>query len=239
MPGSISMVPPAQLQPGLSAMGGKVQQASGGVKLGANVVVSLQAVSTTDQDAAALAGTLRSLAGTADLFVKDTYMQAGTLLQSLNVTVDGLVTKVSLSVPETQIEQMMQAAHASTPHGESAPQRGMDPRSGVLSGSLPPPGATPQRIRIGSAVQKAKLVQRAAPVYPPLALQARISGVVRLNAIIGKDGTVENLTVVSGHPLLVQPAMDAVKQWVYQPTFLNGEAVEVVTQVEVNFTLEQ
>ena len=100
------MVPPAQLQPGLSAMGGKVQQASGGVKLGANVVVSLQAVSTTDQDAAALAGTLRSLAGTADLFVKDTYMQAGTLLQSLNVTVDGLVTKVSLSVPETQIEQL-------------------------------------------------------------------------------------------------------------------------------------
>jgi protein TonB len=59
-----------------------------------------------------------------------------------------------------------------------------------------------------------------------------------LNAIIGKDGTVQNLTVASGHPLLVAPAMEAVKQWVYEPTLLNGQAVEVATQVEVNFTLE-
>jgi TonB family protein len=235
----ISMVPPAQLQPGLSAMGGKLQQASGGVKLGASVVVSLRAVSTTDQDAATLGDTLRSLAGTADLFIKDKYVQAGSLLQNLNVTVEGLVTKVSLSVPETQIEQMMQAYHASEPHGESAPQRGINPRSGVLSGSLPAPDEAPQRVRVARDVQKAKLLQHPEPVYPPLALQARISGVVRLNAIIGKDGTVEKLTLVSGHPVLVQPALDAVKQWVYQPTLLNGQAVEVATQIEVNFTLEQ
>jgi protein TonB len=107
----------------------------------------------------------------------------------------------------------------------------------------PPPAApkpvTPQRIRVGGNVQQAKLIRQPRPIYPPLAKQARISGVVRLNAIIGKDGTIQNLTVASGHPLLVPAAMEAVKQWVYQPTLLNGEPVEVVTQIDVNFTLSQ
>ena len=107
----------------------------------------------------------------------------------------------------------------------------------------PPPAApkpvTPSRIRVGGNVQQAKLIRQPKPIYPPLAKQARISGVVRLNAIIGKDGTIQNLTVASGHPLLVPAAMEAVKQWVYQPTLLNGEAVEVVTQIDVNFTLSQ
>jgi len=76
-------------------------------------------------------------------------------------------------------------------------------------------------------------------VYPPLARQARIQGTVRFSAIIGKDGTIQNLQLVSGHPLLVQSATDAVKQWVYQPTQLNGEPVEVITQIDVNFTLTQ
>jgi protein TonB len=98
---------------------------------------------------------------------------------------------------------------------------------------------TPQRIRVGGNVQQAKLVRQPKPVYPPLAKQARISGVVKLDAIIGKDGTIQNLRVVSGHPLLVPAALEAVKQWVYQPTLLNGEAVEVVTQIDVNFTLSQ
>ena len=62
---------------------------------------------------------------------------------------------------------------------------------------------------------------------------------VRLNAIIGKDGTIQNLKVISGHPLLVPAAMEAVKQWVYKPTLLNGEPVEVVTSIDVNFTLSQ
>ena len=107
----------------------------------------------------------------------------------------------------------------------------------------PPPAApkpvTPQRIRVGGNVQQAKLIRQPKPIYPPLAKQARISGVVRLNAIIGKDGTIQNLTVESGHPLLVPAAMEAVKQWVYAPTLLNGEPVEVVTQIDVNFTLSQ
>ena len=83
------------------------------------------------------------------------------------------------------------------------------------------------------------MIKKVTPTYPPLAKQARIQGTVRFNAVIGKDGTIQNLTVVSGHPLLVPAATDAVKQWVYKPTLLNGEPVEVITQIDVNFTLSQ
>ena len=86
-----------------------------------------------------------------------------------------------------------------------------------------PKPVVPQRIRVGGNVQQAKLVRQPKPVYPPLARQARIQGTVRFNAIIGRDGTIQNLQLVSGHPLLVPSAQDAVKQWVYQPTLLNGE----------------
>jgi protein TonB len=96
-----------------------------------------------------------------------------------------------------------------------------------------------QRIRVGGNVQAAKLVKQPKPVYPPLAKQARIQGTVRFTAIIGRDGSIQNLTLVSGHPLLIPSAQEAVRQWVYQPTLLNGEPVEVVTQIDVNFTLSQ
>ena len=117
----------------------------------------------------------------------------------------------------------------------------------VPSAAPPPPPpvkeapkpVTPQAIRVGGNVQAAKLIRQPKPVYPPLAKQARIQGTVRFNAVIGKDGTIQNLTLVSGHPLLVPSATEAVKQWVYQPTLLNGEPVEVVTQIDVNFTLSQ
>src|SRR5438874_2254486 len=81
----------------------------------------------------------------------------------------------------------------------------------------------PQRIRVGGNVQQAMLVAQPHPIYPPLAKQARISGVVTLNAVIGKDGHIQNLTVAKGHPLLIQAALDAVKNWIYKPTLLNGE----------------
>jgi len=98
---------------------------------------------------------------------------------------------------------------------------------------------TPKRITIGGNGQQAKLVRQPKPVYPPLAKQARISGVVHLAAVISKDGTIQDLKVISGHPLLIPSALEAVKQWVYQPTQLNGEPVEVSTQIDVNFTLSQ
>jgi len=115
----------------------------------------------------------------------------------------------------------------------------------VPSAAPPPPPpveqkkATVQRIRVGGQVQQANLIRQPKPVYPPLAKQARIQGVVRFNAIIGKDGTIQNLTLISGHPLLVPAAQEAVKQWLYKPTLLNGEPVEVATVIDVNFTLSQ
>jgi protein TonB len=75
------------------------------------------------------------------------------------------------------------------------------------------------------------------PSYPALARQARIQGTVVLRAVIGKDGSIENLTLVSGHPMLAPAAIEAVKQWKYRPYLLNGEPVEVDTEVLVNFTL--
>jgi protein TonB len=110
---------------------------------------------------------------------------------------------------------------------------------GVSTSAPPPPKPTVTRTRVGGAVQAAKLVNRVQPVYPPLARQTRISGTVKLHAIIGKTGAVEQLQVVSGHPLLVQSALDAVRQWRYQPTLLNGEPVEVDTEIDVIFSLAQ
>ncbi len=94
-------------------------------------------------------------------------------------------------------------------------------------------------LRVSQGVQMAKLVRRITPEYPPLAKTARVSGVVHLIGIIAKDGTMHNLQLISGHPLLARAAMEAVKQWVYRPTLLNGEAVEVIAPIDVNFTLGQ
>ena len=96
-----------------------------------------------------------------------------------------------------------------------------------------PPGAT----KIGGNVMAVNLINPVKPIYPPLAKMARQQGTVKFQATISKQGNVEDLMLISGPPLLVQSAMDAVKQWVYKPTLLNGAPVEVVTTVDVNFSL--
>jgi protein TonB len=101
----------------------------------------------------------------------------------------------------------------------------------------PPKMATPTRVRVSSGVQSGLLVRKTTPVYPPLARQARIQGTVVLQAQISKDGSIQNLQLISGHPMLAPAAIEAVKQWKYKPYLLNGEPVEVETQVQVNFTL--
>ena len=106
-----------------------------------------------------------------------------------------------------------------------------------LNDATPSPLTTPTRIRVGGNVQAINLINKVTPVYPQLAKQARIQGSVHFTAFIGKDGHIENLQLIGGHPLLVDAAQDAVKQWVYKPTLLNGQPVEVVTQIDVNFTL--
>lgn len=111
---------------------------------------------------------------------------------------------------------------------------------GGMGGAPPPPKPKlTGPLKVGGNVQAARIVNRVQPIYPPLARQTRISGTVRLHAIIGKDGTIQQLEVQSGHPLLQQAALDAVRQWRYQPTLLNGEPVEVDTTIDVIFSLNQ
>ena len=115
--------------------------------------------------------------------------------------------------------------------------------NGVLGSLLPashssqPPiiAPPPKRLRISTGITEGMLARRVEPVYPVIAMRARIEGTVQLRALISKQGTIENLQLVSGHPLLVGPAMDAVKQWRYRPYVLNGEPVEIETMVIVNF----
>lgn len=109
----------------------------------------------------------------------------------------------------------------------------------VLSSTptVAPKIATPQRVRVSSGVQSGLLVRKVNPAYPPLARQARIQGTVILQALISKEGSITNLQLVSGHPMLAPAAIEAVKQWKYRPYLLNGEPVEVETTIQVNFTL--
>jgi protein TonB len=90
---------------------------------------------------------------------------------------------------------------------------------------------------VGGNVQQAKLLAQARPVYPPEAKAQGIEGTVRLLATIDKSGKVADLKVLSGDPLLAAAALDAVRQWQYETTLLNGDPVEVMTEIQVNFTL--
>jgi TonB family protein len=92
---------------------------------------------------------------------------------------------------------------------------------------------------VASNVEASNLINSVTPMYPPLAKMARQQGTVKFQATIGKDGTMQNLMLISGPPLLVQSAMDAVKKWTYKPMVLNGAPVQVVTTIDVNFSLSQ
>jgi len=116
--------------------------------------------------------------------------------------------------------------------GKSVPVRPFTPPE-VVKPTPPPSGP----IRVSEGVQMAKLINRVMPIYPPLAKITHTSGVVHLIGIISKDGTIRDLKVISGHALLTKAALDAVSQWVYKPTLLNNEAVEVIAPIDVYFTL--
>lgn len=112
------------------------------------------------------------------------------------------------------------------------------PKPQVIEKKPDPPPA-PARLNVSSGVQSAKLIHKVMPLYPPLARQARISGTVKLMGIISREGRIMQLQVSSGHPLLIGAAVDAVRQWIYKPTLLNNEPVEVVAPIDVNFILGQ
>ncbi len=129
--------------------------------------------------------------------------------------------------------QLQQAVHEFDEHLTFAIR--MDGEDGA-SVQITAPGF---RIKVGGNVQQTMLISQPHPIYPPEAKAARIQGLVQLKAVIGRDGTVQNLEVLQGDPTLAAAALSAVKQWVYKPTLLNGDPVEVQTVIDVNFTLSQ
>jgi protein TonB len=113
---------------------------------------------------------------------------------------------------------------------------------GIVNSLLRPatpvlPRLAPQKVRVSSGVAEGMLIHQVKPPYPVAAKMARVEGSVALQAVIGKDGSIQNLRVISGHPLLTSAGLEAVKQWRYKPYYLNGEPVEVETQIVVNFLL--
>jgi periplasmic protein TonB len=100
------------------------------------------------------------------------------------------------------------------------------------------PEAKPQEpFRVSSTIQEAKLLRKIIPIYPQIAIIAHVQGTVHLVGVISKEGTIRNLQAIDGNPLLIHAALDAVKQWVYRPTILNGEPVEVIAPIVVTFIL--
>jgi len=138
------------------------------------------------------------------------------------------VLRANSSAPATMVDDPVgpKDSHAGGPGATGAPAPAANPT-----------GAG--RITVSADVQAAKRVSQVSPVYPPLARQARISGTVRLHMIVSPEGVPQQLEVVSGSPLLIRAAIDAVRQWRYQPTLLNGQPVEVETVVDVVFSLAE
>lgn len=156
------------------------------------------------------------------------------------------VVAIISEAPAIEIEAMPGGVPGGIP-GPALPGAGIGFFSSAISAAPPPPpppptaAATrpvaPEQITVGGDVQAGLILQMIQPVYPALARRGRIQGNVQLKAIISADGKIKTLTVVSGHPLLVDAALDAVRHWTYQPTLLNGSPVEVKTEILVRFEL--
>jgi TonB family protein len=144
----------------------------------------------------------------------------------------------SLNRTPSRLPVIDQPATAWPPQSLAVP---MPLNTGVLSTRVaPPPQQTaPQRIKVTSSLQAARLVRKVAPVYPQVAIAGRVQGEVRFTAIIARDGTVRDLKQTAGPSILGKAATAAVNQWTYQPTLLDGQPVEVATEIDVNFTLSQ
>ncbi len=125
-------------------------------------------------------------------------------------------------------------AVAAHPQDQTAP-----PDAKPAASDSKTPGTKPAPLKLGADVMTAKLIQHVPPVYPLIAKTAHIEETVVLHVVVAKDGTVQDVGFVSGPPILLRSAMDAVKQWTYQPTLLNGEAVAVETNVVVAFKLSE
>jgi len=148
-------------------------------------------------------------------------------------------------LPPSQFPSPLSGIVGAIPNGQAG--AALDPVLQTLlrnAGPQPPPLSTtpkpaPQRLIRGSELMSARIIYQPKPEYPELARMTRTEGDVVFEAVIGKDGTIEGLKVLKGHPLLVKAALDAVRQWRYQPTLLDGEPVEVMTEITVSFKLNE
>jgi protein TonB len=169
--------------------------------------------------------------------VKETIKPVARLIQSGKLTQPRAIPKDVTVFKEAELPPEV-AANNTNQSGVFGGIPGQGLMAGSASLAPPPPKPTaPTRIKQGGDVTAASIVTQTKPNYPPLARQARIQGTVVLHAIIDKEGKVAQVEVVSGHPLLVQSALEAVKQWRYKATQLNGEPVEVDTTIQVTFAM--
>ncbi len=139
--------------------------------------------------------------------------------------------------PPTQSKSVQGAIIDAPPALANGPAAPVGVNLPTTLGPVSAPPAAPQQVRVESTLQAANLIKKVVPVYPLLAKSAGVQGAVRFTALIGKDGKIQNLKVISGPAPLLDAASDAVKRWVYRPTLLNGQPVEVITEIIVNFTI--
>jgi protein TonB len=153
---------------------------------------------------------------------------------SLSPSVAGMALVISAGPPTREAMEAARRQALGSMSPDSVPPPPPPPPSAGFSQMSPP-----ERIKVGGNVQGAMIVRKEPPVYPESAKIAGVQGTVRLAALIAKDGTMQELHALGGPALLIQAAMDAVRQWVYKPTLLNGAPVVVETTIDVNFTLNQ
>lgn len=175
-----------------------------------------------------IAGFLSSLGITQ--FRKQFYWVSGTicLLLCTILAIGAVTNRASASRSRTAPQTPSQSGVSSNPETKSLE---------LQSASSQVSDDSAEQVQVSQGISQGLPVYKVQPSYPELARQAQVQGTVELQALIGKDGTVQELTVISGHPLLIQAAMDAVKQWRYKPYLHNEVPVEVQTTVHVNFTL--
>jgi protein TonB len=172
---------------------------------------------------------------------KRVFMQAGKLLAPTAIP-----EKIAMLKEEALPPDMGAGVAGGVPGGVPGGQLG-GVMGGIISGApssnipaLPPPAmATPKApVRVGGRIREPRLITRVDPIYPALARQARMQGDVLIDAVISESGIVAEMKVISGHPLLIPAALEALKKWRYEPTYLNDEPIPVQLLVTVRFRLQ-
>ena len=214
----------AQSASGVSGITGTVTDPSGAVVPNATIKATNVDLNTTDTAYSRADGSY-AFANLAPGHYSLSVMVPGFAVfraESLDVSA-GKTIQVSARLNVGSVKQTVEVGGRGTPRPEASQS------------------ATPARLRVGGMVQAANLISQTRPVYPPDLMAEGVEGTVKLQAIIGKDGTIQSLSSISGsvNQGLVSAAMDAVKQWRYKPTLLNGEPIEVMTTIDINFTLTQ